>query len=157
TPVHLHAEQTIAAAEAGKHILCEKPMAMSAAECDRMLAACRAHGVALGIAYYRHFYPVVNRVKAILESGDIGEPVFAQLAAFEHFDPAPDHPRAWLLQPSKSGGGPMMDFGCHRIEVLLELFGQDIRDTASVTANVAFDRSVEDTAAILVRFAQGPC
>ena len=57
TPVRLHAEQTIAAAEAGKHVLCEKPMAMNVAECDRMIAACRAHGVRLGIAYYRHFYP----------------------------------------------------------------------------------------------------
>jgi len=57
TPVHLHAAQTIAAAEAGKHVLCEKPMAMTAAECDGMIAACRAHGVRLGIAYYRHFYP----------------------------------------------------------------------------------------------------
>ena len=61
TPVHLHAEQTIAAAEAGKHVLCEKPMALDVAECDRMIAACRAHGVRLGIAYYRHFYPVVRR------------------------------------------------------------------------------------------------
>jgi predicted dehydrogenase len=157
TPPHLHGEQTIAAAAAGKHVLCEKPMARSAAECDRMIAACRAHGVALGIAYYRHFYPVVDRVKAILDSGEIGQPVFAQLNAFEHFDPAPDHPRAWLLNPSISGGGPMMDFGCHRIEVLLELFGRNVRDTAGLTANVAFDRDVEDTAAILLRFERGPC
>src|SRR5215216_97859 len=63
TPVYLHAEQTIAAAEAGKHILCEKPMAMDTAECDRMIAACRASGVTLGIAYYRRFYPVVMRVR----------------------------------------------------------------------------------------------
>src|SRR4051794_25081955 len=49
TPVHLHARQTIAAAEAGKHVLCEKPMAMDAGECDRMIAACRANRVALGI------------------------------------------------------------------------------------------------------------
>jgi Oxidoreductase family, NAD-binding Rossmann fold len=60
TPVHLHAEQTVAAAEAGKHVLCEKPMVMTAAECDRMIAACRAHGVRLGIAYYRRFYPAVE-------------------------------------------------------------------------------------------------
>jgi predicted dehydrogenase len=156
TPVHLHAEQTIAAAEAGKHVLCEKPMAMTAAECDRMIAACRAHGVQLGIAYYRRFYPAVVRAKAILTSGEIGQPVFAQMNAFEYFDPAGDHPRHWLLDPSASGGGPMMDFGCHRLEVLLHLLGP-VRRTASIAANVVFKRDVEETAAVLLQFDQGPC
>jgi predicted dehydrogenase len=156
TPVDVHAEQTIAAAEAGKHVLCEKPMAMTTAECDRMIAACRAHHVRLGIAYYRHFYPVILRVKAMLESGDIGQPVFAQVNAFEYFDPAPDHPRRWLLDPARAGGGPMMDFGCHRLEMLMHLFGA-VRRTAAVTANVVFDRAVEDTAAVLLQFEGGPC
>jgi predicted dehydrogenase len=62
TPVFLHAEQTIAAAEAGKHVLCEKPMALNVQECDRMIEACRANNVQLGIAYYRRFYPVIDRV-----------------------------------------------------------------------------------------------
>jgi predicted dehydrogenase len=156
TPVSLHAEQTIAAAEAGKHVLCEKPMAMTTAECDRMIAACRAHGVRLGIAYYRHFYPAVLRVKALLESGEIGQPVLAQINAFEYFDPAPDHPRAWLLDPARAGGGPMMDFGCHRLEVLTHLFGT-VRRTAALVANVVLDRDVEDTAAVLLQFEDGPC
>ncbi len=156
TPVHVHAVQTIAAAEAGKHVLCEKPMAMSACECDRMLAACRANGVRLGIAYYRRFYPAVIRVKDIITSGEIGEPVFAQLNAFEHFNPDSNYPRAWLLQASAAGGGPMMDFGCHRIEVLLNLFGA-VRETAAITSNVVFKREVEDTAAVLLRFDGGPC
>jgi len=157
TPVHLHAAQTVAAAEAGKHVLCEKPMAMTAAECDRMLAACRAHGVRLGIAYYRRFYPVVMRVKEIIACGEIGKPVFAQMNAFEPFNPAPDFPRAWLLQPSLAGGGPMMDFGCHRIELLLNLFGTSVRQAIGLTANVVFDRQVEDTAAVLLHFEDGPC
>ena len=156
TPVDVHAEQTIAAAEAGKHVLCEKPMAMTTAECDRMIAACRAHHVRLGIAYYRHFYPAILRVKALLESGDIGQPVFAQVNAFEYFDPAPDNPRRWLLDPARAGGGPMMDFGCHRLEVLMHLFGA-VRRTAAITANVVFDRPVEDTAAVLLQFEGGPC
>ena len=71
TPVHLHAEQTIAAAERGKHVLCEKPMALNVAECDRMIDACRSSDVRLGVAYYRHFYPVVRRVE-LIDSGELG-------------------------------------------------------------------------------------
>ena len=156
TPVYLHAEQTIAAANAGKHVLCEKPMAMNAAECDRMIAACRANRVKLGIAYYRHFYPAVMRIKALLASGEIGQPVLAQMNAFEWFDPGPDHPRRWLLKPALAGGGPMIDFGCHRLEVLVHLFGP-VDQTAAVTANVCFQREVEDTAAVLLHFVKGPC
>ena len=69
TPLAPHAEQTIAAAQAGKHVLCEKPMAMDVASCDRMIAAARANGVKLGVAYYRRFYPVLVRVKQLIESG----------------------------------------------------------------------------------------
>src|SRR5215472_3444829 len=54
TPVYLHARQAIAAAEAGRHVLCEKPMALSPAECEEMIFACGANGVRLGVAYYRH-------------------------------------------------------------------------------------------------------
>src|SRR5260221_13939836 len=63
TPVHLHAEQTIAAAEAGKHVLCEKPMAMNVRECDQMIDAGRRHNVKIGVAYYRKFYPDAHRHK----------------------------------------------------------------------------------------------
>ena len=156
TPVHLHAQQTIAAAEAGKHVLCEKPMAMTADECDRMLAATRANGVRLGVAYYRRFYPAVRRIKAVVESGEIGLPVVAQMNAFEWFDPGPDHPRRWLLTRAIAGGGPMMDFGCHRLEVLLYLFGS-VGRAAALATNVIFDREVEDTAAVLMAFDGGPC
>jgi predicted dehydrogenase len=156
TPVHLHAEQTIAAADAGKHVLCEKPMAMNAAECDRMIAACRARGVRLGIAYYRRFYPVVMRARELLASGAIGEPVFAQMIASEPFDPRPGTPRSWLVDPAQSGGGPMADFGCHRLEVMRHLFGPVAR-VKSVIATVALERDVEDTAAALLHFERGGC
>jgi predicted dehydrogenase len=156
TPVNLHAEQTIAAAEAGKHVLCEKPMAMNAAECDRMIAACRHANVRLGVAYYRHFYPVVIRIRHLIESGAIGSPVFAQSVASEPFDPAPGAPRYWLVQEAQSGGGPMADFGCHRIEVLVHLLGP-VASVTSVVTNAALVREVEDTAAALLRFETGAC
>ena len=157
TPVHLHAEQTIAAAERGKHVLCEKPMALSVADCDRMIAACRANDVKLGVAYYRHFYPVVRRVKALLDSGDLGVPVVAQINAFEWFDPSASDPRAWLIEKRLSGGGPMFDFGCHRIEVLLDVFGE-VRGVKATLANTFFfDREVEDVATAVFQFERGTC
>ena len=156
TPVHVHAAQAIAAAEAGKHVLCEKPMAMDVAECDRMIAACRGNRVRLGIAYYRHFYPAVQRVRALVDAGEIGEPVLAQIDAFERFNPAPHEERHWFIQRSASGGGPLFDFGCHRLEILLSLFGP-VRQAVGLTANVIFDREVEDTAVAALSFASGPC
>ena len=156
TPVHLHAKQAVAAAEAGKHVLCEKPMAMNVAECDQMIDACRANKVKLGVAYYRHFYPVVERVKAILKAGEIGTPVLAQINAFERFETAAGDPRAWLLKKDLAGGGPMFDFGCHRIELLTNVFGP-VNEVKAMTASVVFDREVEDTATALFRFQSGVC
>ncbi len=159
TPVHLHAVQTIAAAEAGKHVLCEKPMALNVDECDRMIAAGRANNVKLGVAYYRHFYPVVDRIKTVVESGEIGTPVLVQINAFEWFDPPPGHPRSWLLKKEFAGGGPMFDFGCHRIEVLLNIFGA-VKQVRSLVTNVLFKsevRGVEDTAAALFQFESAAC
>ncbi len=156
TPVHLHARQTVAAAEAGKHVLCEKPMAMNTKECDEMIAACRANKVKLGIAYYRHFYPVIERVKRVIAAGEIGKPVLVQVNAFEWFDPEPGHRRSWLLNRELAGGGPMFDFGCHRIEVLVNVFGP-VKHVTSVVSNVVFDREVEDTAISLFQFEAGPC
>lgn len=156
TPVHLHAEQTIAAADAGKHVLCEKPMALDVAECDEMIAACRANNVKLGVAYYRHFYPVVRRVKELVESRELGVPIFVQVNAFEWFDPKPSEARSWLIRKDLAGGGPMFDFGCHRIEVLLNIFG-DVNDVKSTLANTYFEREVEDFATAVFRFDRGTC
>lgn len=154
TPVDLHAEVTIAAAEAGKHVLCEKPMATTVADCDRMIAAAAANGVRLGVAYYRHLYPIVQRISALLREGTLGRPVMAQFRAFERFDPPADHPRAWLLDPAHSGGGPMFDFGCHRIELLLKLLGEP-RSVSGVLTNAVFDRPVEDSGTVALGFEGG--
>jgi predicted dehydrogenase len=155
TPVRLHAEQAVAAAEAGKHVLCEKPMALDPASCERMIAAARAHGVRLGVAYYRHHYPLVRRLGALLASGELGDPVLVQMQAFEPFDPGPGHPRAWLLRRSDSGGGPMADFGCHRVEVLLHLLGPLVRAQGASCRARFREREVEDTCLATLRFRSG--
>ena len=154
TPVHLHAEQTIAAAFAGKHVLCEKPMSLNLDECDRMIEACRANNVKLGISYYRHFYPLIKRINELISADEIGHPVIAQINAFEWFNPDPSNPRRWLLDKSQAGGGPMFDFGCHRIEVLVNILGP-VSKTVSVLNNVVFKRDVEDTGVAVFQFERG--
>ena len=151
TPVYLHAEQTIAAAGNGKHVLCEKPMALNAKDCEDMIEICFKYNVRLGIAYYRHFYPVIARVKEIILSGEIGEPVIVGIHVYEWFDRKPGEPRYWLLEKELSGGGPMMDFGCHRIEVLQNLFGK-VKEMQSQMFNLHFKREVEDTAYVSLLF-----
>jgi len=154
TPVNMHCEMTIAAAKAGKHVLCEKPMGLTTEECDKMIAACDENNVMLGVAYYRHFYPAIARIKAILESEEIGKAVFAQINAFEFFNPSPDDDRHWFVKKDIAGGGPMFDFGSHRIEVLLNVFGE-LKETNGFIDSLRFQREVEDTGTAHFRFKSG--
>jgi predicted dehydrogenase len=116
-----------------------------------MIAACRSGGVRLSIAYYRHFYPVVDRIKEIIASGEIGKPVFAEVRAFENFRPGPEDPRSWMIRKREGGGGPLMDFGCHRIEVLLNILGPVSRVWGS-NGRLVSDWDVEDTSVSLFEF-----
>ena len=154
TPVNLHAEMACFAARHGKHVLCEKPMGMNLSECQQMIRACKGNKVQLGVAYYRHFYPVIHEVKRIIAEGTIGDVMLVQVNAFSQFDRQLGEPRAWLLDPVQSGGGPMMDFGCHRIEVLLDLFGP-IRNVKAHVTSLRYRRQVEDTAIAEMVFESG--
>src|SRR3954451_20294673 len=87
TPVFLHAQQTIAALRAGRHVLCEKPMAMTCTEAAAMQQASEEAGSILGIAYYRRKYPKVERARELLKAGVIGQPVFAEATAHDWFNP----------------------------------------------------------------------
>lgn len=153
TPVHLHAEHTIAAARSGKHVLCEKPMAINSAQSERMIAVCREQGVKLGIAYYRRYYPKIQRMKELIEAGAIGQPVYAR-AQFSGNTNHAGTSRAWLLQPEISGGGPLMDVGTHVIDLLCFCLGEPQQVTA-MTGNLLHRIEVEDTASVLIRFASG--
>lgn len=154
TPVFLHAEQTIATAEAGKHVLCEKSMAMNTVEANKMIDACKANNVKLGIAYYRNLYPAVHRIKEIITSGEIGKIVHLQSNNFENFNRQPGEPRYWLLEKEKSGGGPMMDMGCHRIEVFKNIAGS-VTQVNSFNYNIIFKREVEDSSIANFKFENG--
>ncbi|HXJ90936.1 MAG TPA: Gfo/Idh/MocA family oxidoreductase [Candidatus Binatia bacterium] len=152
TPVFLHAPQTIQSLRAGKHVLCEKPMAMSEAEARSMLAAAEKSGKLFGVAYYRRLYPKVLRAKQIIEAGTIGKPVFAELTNHMWFDGEGE--RNWLFDPAKAGGGPLLDIASHRIDVLNFLFGKPLRVTGQLS-NVVHHYAVEDNATAMIEYENG--
>ncbi|MFH1070731.1 MAG: Gfo/Idh/MocA family oxidoreductase [Candidatus Glassbacteria bacterium] len=154
TPVDLHLPHTLAAARAGKHVLCEKPMALNPAECDRMIEACDKAGVLLGVAYYRRFYPAVIEIKALIGRGAIGKPVLARALACEYWTFPEDHPFRWRLTRKHGGGGPLMDFGSHRIDILLDILGP-VAEVAAFTDRLHFEREVEDSALVAMRHTSG--
>ena len=152
TPVFLHAPQTIQALGAGRHVMCEKPMAMNVAEARVMVQAAEKSGKLFGVAYYRRAYPKVVRAKQLLESGIIGKPVLAELTCHMWFDG--EGSRSWLVDPAKAGGGPLHDIASHRIDVLNFLFGQPLRATGQLS-NVVHHYAVEDNATVMIEYAGG--
>ncbi len=154
TPVAQHLPQTLAAAAAGKHVLVEKPMARTVAECDRMIAACREHGVRLGVAYYRRFYPIVTRMKALLATGEIGRPLAVSAATAIPFGLRPGEEGYWRVVPDEGGGGALMDIGSHRIDLFLDLFGE-VLDVRAACDTLAGAYAAEDAASLVLRFRGG--
>src|SRR5579859_7915818 len=152
TPVFLHAPQTIQSLRAGKHVLCEKPMAMNEAEARAMLQAADSSGKTFGVAYYRRCYPKVQRAKQLLAAGAIGKPVVAELTCHAWFDG--EGSRSWLVDPAKAGGGPLFDIASHRIDVLNFLFGHPQRVAAQLS-NVVHHYAVEDNATVMIEYPGG--
>ena len=153
TPVNMHLPQTLAAAAAGKHVLCEKPMAVNVDECDQMIAACAEHNVTLGVAFYRPFYRLLLRMKELLEAGAIGKPLAVNVVTGTPLAMQPEDDGYWRVLPA-GGGGALMDIGSHRLDVLLELFG-DVTDVKALCDTAAGDYPAEDVASLVMRFASG--
>ncbi len=153
TPVFLHAPQTIAALRAGKHVLCEKPMAMNYAEANQMHQVAVETGRTLGIAYYRRTYPKVQRAKELIASGAIGRSLIAELTCHDWFN-AEGGFRGWLIQRSKAGGGPLFDIASHRIDLLNYFFGKPVR-VSGHRSNLVHRNDVEDNATVMIDYESG--
>ncbi|HUR60128.1 MAG TPA: Gfo/Idh/MocA family oxidoreductase [Opitutaceae bacterium] len=111
TPNALHARHTIAAAKAGKHVICEKPMALNAAECDTMIAACKAANVRLSIGYRLHFEPHTQELKRLAKDKDFG--AFMKMSGGNGFRM---QRKVWRADYKLSGGGPLMDMGIYSVQ-----------------------------------------
>ena len=152
SPVAMHAPETIAALNAGRHVLCEKPVGMNHAQAKTMVAAAEANGKLLGIAFYRRLYPKLIRAKQLIEAGAIGKPVVAEAWVHTWLE-AEDH--GWRRDPELAGGGPLFDTASHRIDAFNFLFGKP-RAARALTSNVVHEMGVEDSATVLIDYESGP-
>ncbi len=150
-PVALHARAAITALRAGKHVLCEKPMAMNFAEAERMVAEGRVSGRLFGVSYYRRLYPKLVRTKQLIAEGAIGRPLLAEANCHSWLEIAG---REWLADPALSGGGPLYDIASHRIDAMNFLFGKPER-ASGLLSNAVHRIAVEDSATVLMQFSGG--
>ena len=152
-PNSMHAEYTIRAAQAGKHVMCEKPMAISSAECEAMIAACRKAGTRLMIGYRSQFEPHNLYAMALAQRGDLGP---TRIITSEHGFYA--QPNQWRLERPLSGGGSLMDIGIYSLQAARYLAGEE---PTEIMAMETTDRSdprfatVEDRIDFQLRFPSG--
>ncbi|HUS06996.1 MAG TPA: Gfo/Idh/MocA family oxidoreductase [Bryobacteraceae bacterium] len=151
SPVFLHRPQTIECLRAGKHVLCEKPMALNYQEAAEMQRVAENTRKTLGIAYYRRMYPKVQRARELMASGAIGQPVIAELTSHDWFTTTEDGFRAWIIKPEEAGGGPLYDIASHRIDLLNYLFGAPTR-AVGLLSNAVHSTRVEDNATVLIAY-----
>ncbi|MCX6049427.1 MAG: Gfo/Idh/MocA family oxidoreductase [Chloroflexi bacterium] len=151
TPPYLHADHVIQAAEQGKHVLCEKPMALNTAQAQLMIDACRANHVQLMICYYQRYNARHQQIKRLLDAQAIGQVTSLRVNFSDYFPPQPGF---WHHDPAISGGGPLMDLGIHCIDLVRYLGGPIVEVCALVDTLIA-PSPVEDTATLLLKLANG--
>jgi predicted dehydrogenase len=149
TPPSSHKEYVLKAARAGKPVLVEKPMAASAAECEAMIAACRQANVPLRVAYYRRKLPRFEKMRALIQSGAIGEPRAVAVRQFWKQGALPA--QSWKVDPSLNGGGLFVDMQTHVLDWLHYVFGP-VREIGGVATNAAKTYPAEDTVSYSLRF-----
>ena len=151
TPNFLHKEQTLAAAAAGKHVLCEKPLAVTCADIQEMISACDQAGVLLGVGFMMRFNVYHRKIRDMIQAGALGSPVMARGQMTCWYPPMEG---VWRQNAEQGGGGCIADMGTHAIDVLEMLFGRT-RSVFCRTFNRVHDYAVEDTAILLLEFESG--
>jgi UDP-N-acetyl-2-amino-2-deoxyglucuronate dehydrogenase len=154
TPSGLHAEQALAAAQAGKHVLVEKPMALTLADADAMIRACRQSDVLLGVALQRRTDPAFAAAQSAIAAGAFGRLVLGSvtvpyLRTQDYYDSA-----AWRGTWKIDGGGALMNQGIHLLDLLLWYLGDAAEVQAQLTT-LAHKIEVEDCVSATLRFSNG--
>ena len=152
TPNASHLADVLTAAEARKPVLCEKPMALNAGECRRMIDAACGAGVLLGVAQIFRFEESTARFRARVARGEVGRPVFARA---EFSFPGVGHARSWISDRGISGGGPIADVGVHCIDTLRYILQDEVRRVHASTRSDEHSGEVEAAGVVTLEFEGG--
>jgi predicted dehydrogenase len=125
TPNHLHCQQTLQCLGAGRHVLCEKPMATNSRDCESMLLAAQDFKLQLTIGHMLRYSPALHEARKLLQAGKIGEP--HKIEASFYYD-LPENKRPWAFRKELSGGGALMDAGIHCIDAIRFLVGDTVNN-----------------------------
>ena len=153
TEVDRHADLTIQAARAGKHVLVEKPMALTPAECQSMIDAATQNNVNLAVAYYARFFEKSAAMHKTIQDGHLGQIVRATITQLTHTNPDPTHPKYWRVT-GRGGGNILADVGSHRLDLLVYWLGRPKR-VAGLADTLTMPYQAPDTETTLVQFENG--
>lgn len=157
-PNNLHAPVSIAALQAGKHVLCEKPMATSRQEAEEMIETARAQGKKLMIAHNQRFVPSHQKAKELIASGEVGK-IYSFRTAFGHGGPegwSIDGRDSWFFEKDKALIGAMGDLGVHKTDLIRFLLGEEITEVAAfVETSAKGETDVDDNAVCILKTASG--
>ncbi len=152
-PNSMHAEYTIRAAEAGKHVLCEKPMEISSARCRKMIDACKQHNVKLMIAYRVHYDPTYAQVRKMIHNGDIGD-----IIGFQGGFYGQKQAGEWRLDRALAGGGSLLDLGIYPLNAIRWICGEEPNDFRAIVSTMEKGprfAQVEQTVEWVMKFPSG--
>lgn len=152
SPVVFHAKQAMLAADYGKHILLEKPIAMNACEGALVLKHCAEKGVQIAAGFMMRFGSHVKSMRQAVAEGKIGQVV----SAYSQFTLwCPPEEGNWRQDKAKSGGGPLMDMGVHCIDLIEYITGSRVHEVAAFNDTSVFDYNVEDSSTVLLKLKSG--
>ena len=152
SPVVLHARQAMAAADAGKHILIEKPLAMTSEEGQRVVDYCEGKGVKVAVGLMMRFGANVQAMKKAIADGKIGKPVsgYSMFSCWY-----PDMPGNWRQSKKKGGGGALMDMGVHCVDLMQYVLGSRVKQVAAFHDTLTIHYEVEDSSVVMLRMENG--
>ena len=152
TPVFCHKEQVKKSADAGKHILLEKPMCLTAEQSQEVKDYCAARGVKLGVGFMMRYSVYHEKMREMIKNGELGELVSLR-AQFTCWYPEIEN--AWRQDKKLSGGGALMDMGIHCIDILQYVSGMKAKSLYCMADNLSFGYNVEDSAVLLMKMENG--